>query len=133
MLPIGSGIRVEKSCRTFGIIFQVTAIAVIPIGRLIRKIHRQLRDVSRPPTTGPITPAAAPLTAQSRTLRSTRAGGIVVRTSPRLDGISMDAPIACTQRNAISNHRSGLTAHARLAIVKTARPNTKTFLRPYLS
>ena len=56
MLPIGSGILVEKSCRTLGIIFQVTTSAVIPIGRLIRKIHRQLSDVSRPPRTGPIAP-----------------------------------------------------------------------------
>ena len=92
-LPIGSGILVERSCWTFGIIFQVTAIAAIPIGRLIRKIQRQLSDVSRPPRTGPIAPAAAPLTAHSRTLRFTRAGGMVVRTSPRLDGISIAAPI----------------------------------------
>ncbi len=78
----------------FGIIFQVTAITAIPIGRLIRKIQRQLSAVSRPPMTGPIAPAAAPLTAQSRTLRLTRAGGMVVKTSPRLDGISIAAPIA---------------------------------------
>jgi hypothetical protein len=72
----------------------VRAIAVIPIGRLMRKIHRQLSDVSRPPRTGPIAPAAAPLTAHSRTLLFTRAGGMVVKTSPRLDGINMAAPIA---------------------------------------
>jgi hypothetical protein len=44
--------------------------------------------------TGPIAPAAAPLTAHTRTLRLTRAGDMVVRTSPRLDGISIAAPIA---------------------------------------
>lgn len=83
--------------------------------------------------TGPMAPAAAPLTPHSRTLRLTRSGGIVVKTSPRLDGINMAAPIACTQRNAISTHKSGLTAHARLAIVKMKRPSMKTVLRPILS
>jgi hypothetical protein len=132
-VPTRSGILAEKSWRKCGIIFTATVIAAIPIGRLIRKIQRQLSDVSRPPMTGPIAPAAALLTAHRRTLCLTRAGGMVVRTSARLDGISIAAPIAWTHRNTISTHRSGLTAHARLAIVKTTRPSTNTPLRPILS
>ena len=40
---------------------------------------------------------------------------------------------ACTHRNPTRTHKSGLTAQARLATVKTADPRMKVALRPYLS
>ena len=78
-------------------------------------------------------PAAAPLTAHSRTPRLTRSGGRAVSTKPRLDGMSMAAPTAWAHRAPINIHRFGLTAQARLATVKTTRPRMKVALRPYLS
>ena len=132
-LPSRSGMRVVRSWRTLGIIFQVTRTAAMPMGRLMTKIHLQLSAVSNPPTTGPMEPAAAPLTAHTRTPRLTRSGGSVVRTRPRLAGMIIAAPAACTHRNPTRTHKSGLTAQARLATVKTASPRMKVALRPYLS
>ena len=45
----------------------------------------------------------------------------------------MAAPAACRQRKPISVHRLGLSAQARLAIVKMATPATKLALVPNLS
>jgi len=132
-LPNRSGMRVVRSWRTLGISFQVTRTAAMPMGRLMTKIHLQLSAVSKPPTTGPMDPAAAPLTAHTRTPRLTRSGGSVVRTRPRLAGMIIAAPAACTHRNPTRTHKSGLTAQARLATVKTASPRMKVALRPYLS
>ena len=70
---------VVRSWRTLGIISRSTRTVTMPIGRLMTKIHRQLSEVSKPPTTGPMEPAAAPLTAHTRTPRLTRSGGSVLR------------------------------------------------------
>ena len=47
-LPKRSGIRVVRSWRTLGIIFQVTRTATMPIGTLMTKIHRQLERGEQP-------------------------------------------------------------------------------------
>jgi hypothetical protein len=117
---------------TPGIVFQVTRTAAMPMGRLMRKIHRQLSAVSNPPITGPMEPAAAPLTAHTRTPRLTRSGGSVVRTRPRLAGMIIAAPAACTHRNPTRTHKSGAYRTGQARHGENGQPEDEGGLAPVL-
>ncbi len=103
----------------------------MPIGTLIRKIHRQLMpEVSAPPTSGPIAtaPPAVPPQALSaiprsrpRYLCASRASEVANMAAP---------PMPWTARNAIRNADDCARPHSSELAQKIASPARKTFRAP---
>ena len=91
-------------------------------------------STSRPPTTGPSAmdrPYAPPQTPIARA-RSVLSVNVLVMMDIAT-GLSMDPPMACSIRNAISQPRPGAKLHSPEPTVNTARPNWKTRRRPIRS
>ncbi len=110
----------------------VRTMAAMPTGMLIQKIDRQPRDETRtPPTTGPrametpITAAHTPI-AWARSRGSTN----VLVMMDMATGLSIDAPMPWSIRNATSAPRLGARLHSSEPVANTVRPTTKVRLRP---
>ena len=126
-----SGLR-RAPGRDSGMYLAARAMAVSPIGTLTQKILRQPTAlVSIPPRTGPsamLTPnmlIQIPI-AQSRSARPLKTLEIIDTAT----GLSMDPPIACNIRNAISHPRSGAMEHSAELTVNTVSPVWKIRRRP---
>ena len=90
-----------------------------------------MESTSRPPTTGPSDmdrPYAPPQTPIARA-RSALSVNVLVMMDIAT-GLSMDPPMACSMRNAISQPRPGARLHSAEPAVKVARPIWKTRRRP---
>src|ERR1700722_2916194 len=110
-------------------LIQPTTSASSPIGRLTRKIHRQLAVTSNPPTSGPKAAAKPPTAAQILTAPARRSAGKVARISPNDVGVSSAAPAACARRKATSISTLLARAQAADAAVKRATPTRKLAFR----
>ena len=99
-------------------------MATIPTGRLTRNTARQpTESTSAPPSTGPsamlipIIPPHTPIAwARSRGSSNT------LRMIDIATGLSIEPPIACSTRAAISVPRLGATAHSSEPSENSARP-----------
>ena len=107
-----------------GISHAANARPTTPIGRLIRKIHRQPAvPRSTPPSTGPAsipTPAVAP---QTLIAAPWRCGGKVLVIDVRICGVSSAAPMPWTTRAQISVPTEVDRPHHTDAAVNVASPN----------
>jgi hypothetical protein len=103
----------------------------MPIGTLMKKIHRQpAAEVSTPPTSTPMAEPAPPIAAQipSALLRSLPVKAVV--TSASADGDSSAAPIPWAARPASSIVLLAASPLSKEAPVKTARPASMTWRAP---
>ena len=129
--PTGSGRR-GRGARDSGTNRAVSAMAARPTGMFTQNVPRQpTESTSRPPTTGPSAmdrPYAPPQTPIARA-RSALSVNVLVMIDIAT-GLSMDPPMACSMRNAISQPRPGARLHRPEPAVKMARPIRKTRRRP---
>src|SRR5258706_3038825 len=114
---------------TLGSFRQPTIRAISPIGRLTRKIQRQLAVTRTPPTSGPSAPARPPTAVHVRTAPLRRSGGNADNSSPRDVGVMSAAAAACTTRKMTSIALPVAAAHTTDAAVKAAIPTRKLTLR----
>ena len=102
------------------------------IGTLSQKIDRQpMVETSTPPTTGPQAVATPKIPDQmpmawARSLGSWN----VLRTIDSETGVSIDPPMPCSMRSAISQPVSGASEQSSEPRPNPARPTRKTRLRP---
>ena len=105
-----------------------------PIGRLIRKIARQLEtSTSQPPSRGPIAAAIDTNPVHAPIARARSSGTKAASMIARLPGVSSAPPTPCSARAAISTPTDGATAHSAEATVNQAMPITNTRRRPMRS
>ena len=129
--PIGSTSRIVADLDS-GTKIAVSTIASAQIGRLIQNTARQsTNSMSAPPTIGPsaiempTTPPQMPI-ARARSTRP-------VNTWVMIDiatGFSIDPPMACRNRAAISVSMFGARLHSSEPSAKTVSPIWKVRLRP---
>ncbi len=107
------------------------AMAIMPIGRLIQKIHRHPRlSVMKPPMAGPIM-RANPVTPPK--MPSARARSSLAKASLRIaiaSGITSAAPAPCADRAAISDSTLPDSAHTPEARANNAMPAANIRRRP---
>ena len=129
--PQGSKRRVVWE-RCSGTKSWVRTIAAIPIGTLTQKIARQpMPSTRRPPTTGPrarLMPTVAPQTPSARP--RSRGSVKVLLMIESATGFSIEPPIACRQRKAISSPVPPARLQSSEPRVKKKRPIWKTRRRP---
>jgi len=125
-----SGSRLPAAARTSGSTFRPPTRVAMPIGTLIRKIHRQDASTSSPPTGGPAVPATAATPAQMPTTMACCRFAKAGYSSPSEVGTIRDAPTAWTARAATSRPSEGAAAHAAEAKVNTATPTSRNRRRP---
>ena len=105
--------------------------ATRPIGRLIRKIHRQpMVETKTAPSAGPITAATAHMLLKKPCSRARCGKGKMSPTSVKTTGWMQPAPTPCRVRKAMSAGMPGLAAHSMEAITKIAIPVSSTRRRP---
>ena len=111
-----------------------SAMDTTPIGRLMRKIQRQLAaSTTRPPRLGPIA-VASPLTPPQMPMAAPRlSAGNTAATMLKVLGIIAAPPSPCTTRKATSSSMLGARPQASDESVKSAMPATKSSRRPYRS
>ena len=88
-------------------------------------------STSAPPRTGP-SAMLRPMTPPHTPIACARSRGSVkvLRMIDIATGLSMEPPIACSMRAAISSSVPGATLHSSEPSVNTARPTLKTRARP---
>jgi len=114
---------------TLGSCRQPTTRAISPIGRLTRKIQRQLTVTRTPPMSGPSAAATPPAAVHVRTAPLRPSGGKADSSSPSDVGVMSAAAAACTTRKTTSISVSVAAAHAADAAVKAPIPTRKLTLR----
>src|SRR4029077_6381682 len=114
---------------TLGSFRQPTTRAISPIGRLTRKIQRQLAVTRTPPMSGPSAAATPPAAVHVRTAPLRPSGGKADSSSPSDVGVMSAAAGACTTRKTTSISVSVAAAHAADAAVKAPIPARKLRLR----
>ena len=123
--------RCRRSRSTCGMNRYAATSTPMPIGRLMKKIHRQSRTVMRrPPSVGPRTVASPATAPQMPSAVPRRCGGNVAMMMAIVCGISAAAPRPWTRRAAISWPGVWATPQARLATVNSATPTMKTLRWP---
>ena len=116
--------------RTSGTTTRPAKNVTTPMGTLIRKIHRQSKPMSSPPSVGPIDAATAATPAHVPTTRLCSRCSKRGQSNPIDVGTIIAAPMPCSIRPATATHSAGAHAHATDATVKTATPAKKTRRRP---
>ena len=110
----------------------MSTIAITPTGRLTRNTARhELICTSTPPSTGPSaieTPNTAPQTPIA--IARSRASTNTLRMIDIATGLSIEPPIACSTRAAISIPSDGASAHSSEPSENSASPHWKTRRRP---
>src|SRR5438270_13868653 len=97
--------------------------ATDPTGMLMRKMNRQLADVSSPPSTGPADDAAAPPIAHMAMARARRGPlGYAWPSRAIEDGIITAAAPPWTNRPATSAPSEGANPHAADPVTNSATP-----------
>jgi hypothetical protein len=106
-------------------------IPATPIGILTNRTHRQDSvEVSTPPRIDPAAPPAPATALQIPSAQGRRSGANVVTMIVKVAGDSSAPPMPWTARAAVSQAESCATPPARLATVKSPRPNRNTRRRP---
>src|SRR5215813_4692208 len=112
--PTGSTRR-GRAARDSGTTSAVSTMAAIPTGMFTQKMPRHpVVATSTPPSTGPsamLRPNTAPHTPSA--LARSRSSVNVFAMMDKATGLSIDPPMACTARNAISQPRPGARLHSR--------------------
>lgn len=108
---------------------------MIPIGTLIRKIHRQPCSApptvtSTPPSTGPASREALTAAASSPSGRPRSRAANMRWTVPNTCGSAIPTPTPWASRATINHVPDGAKPAAVLATTNNAMPATKTFRRP---
>ena len=113
----------------------MSTIAIEPIGTLTRNTARQENvSTSSPPTTGPRA-IEMPIMPPHTPIACARSRGSV-KTLRMIDiatGLSIEPPIACSARAAMSSPRLGASAHSSEPIENSVSPIWKTRRRPMRS
>jgi len=129
--PTGSNRR-GRSARDSGTYSAVSTIAATPIGTLTKNTARQLNaSTSAPPRTGP-SAMLSPITAPHTPIAWARSRGSVntLRMIDIATGLSIEPPIACSTRAAISKPSDGASPHSSDPSENTANLARKVRRRP---
>ena len=108
--------------------------ATAPMGRLMKKMARQLSSIRNPPTTGPAaeaTPAPRDQRAIARARSASSAYASRINASD--DGMITAAPAPCASRAATSTASEGASPHATEAITNSAKPDPNARRAPMRS
>ncbi len=118
--------------RDSGMNLETSAMATSPTGTLTQKMLRQPTvPVSIPPRTGPSAMLTPNMVIQTPIAQARSAGPLkTLEIMDTATGLSIDPPIACSTRKAISQPRPGATEHNAELIVNTVSPARKTWRRP---
>ncbi|MNS80513.1 hypothetical protein D3C72_1141940 [compost metagenome] len=124
--------RVEViSWRSTGKKRHASPIAKTPKGRFNRKIPCQPTwAINTPPSVGPSEVPIADIVPSTPIALPIFSLGTAPLTSAMVSAIMVAAPMPCTARAAISNHRLGARAHRSEATVNSAMPISSNRRRP---